>query len=764
MTHADLASAPIRSGAWRDFALFFAPRASRGAGARGAWMDHCVLALAAAFIASALGVTALLAARERDTEIAAASAGLELAAAAVAHEFNAPRSGGGFIFSPAALANGRQAVIADALGAIVFSAPPLPDSIKTLNDRLGAAQALTTFGEQAGVMRVILPDGAEALAAVRNLKGAAGQAAVIQPLEDALAAWRARALQTGLMTLACLGALALMSLAWISQTRRARAAAAGGERMRERIETALSRGRCGLWDWDIARGRIYWSASMHAILGREPSGPWLSCGDVNAMIHPGDGDLARIAELLAASETDSIDHEFRVLDGVGGWMWLRARAELVRKEGDAGAHLVGIAVDITEQKLLAERSATADMRLRDAIETISEAFVLWDAGNRMVMCNSKFQRLHGLDGGAAGAGISYSELMAGGTSPQARMLPASGSPARGNARTYEARLDDGRWLQINERRTNDGGYVSVGTDITTLKRHEEQLVDSERQLMASIADLRRSRETLEAQASQMTDLAERYLEQKAHAESANQAKSEFLANMSHELRTPLNAIIGFAELMERETFGALGCARYVEYSAHIRESGEHLHSFISDVLDMSRIDAGRMRLEYGEFRIEDIVLAAVENVRAAADQKNIVVSVDVRTSETIRADRAQIEKVITGLMGNAVKFTPRGGRVSIRTRRLASSVNFFVEDNGAGIARHALPRVVIPFEQIGAPLENGVKGSGLGLAIARSILELHGGSIKIRSTVGAGTIVRAQIPLEPPAMQRAPPSAAWHAA
>src|SRR3712207_2378352 len=124
------------------------------------------------------------------------------------------------------------------------------------------------------------------------------------------------------------------------------------------------------------------------------------------------------------------------------------------------------------------------------------------------------------------------------------------------ARTFEARLEDGRWLQINERRTKDGGYVSVGTDITALKRHEQRLVDSEKQLIATVTDLKQSRQKLEAQTQQLADLAERYLDQKAQAESANRSKSEFLANMSHELRTPLNAIIGFAEVMQSGIFGS----------------------------------------------------------------------------------------------------------------------------------------------------------------------------------------------------------------
>ena len=175
--------------------------------------------------------------------------------------------------------------------------------------------------------------------------------------------------------------------------------------------------------------------------------------------------------------------------------------------------------------------------------------------------------------------------------------PAAGDFGDGDARTYEARLADGRWLQVNERRTRDGGYVSVGTDITALKEHEQQLLKSEQLLLATVAQLRQSRRSLEAQAQQLADLAERYHEQKAQAEMANRAKAEFLANMSHELRTPLNAIIGFSQLMEGETFGPLGSEKYRDYCAHILASGQYLLNVITDVLDMSRLESGRIRLQ-----------------------------------------------------------------------------------------------------------------------------------------------------------------------
>jgi two-component system cell cycle sensor histidine kinase PleC len=486
---------------------------------------------------------------------------------------------------------------------------------------------------------------------------------------------------------------------------------------------------------------------MYDMLGMKPQPAFMSFGDVNALIHPQDGDLTTMAELLASSESNAMDHAFRIRNARQEWVWIRARAEIVRQGTNGAAHLVGIAVDITDQKALIERTATADIRLRDAIETISEAFVVWDADNRLVMCNSKFQSLHNLPADAAVTGTPYAELMSLGAPPLIQKQIPLGERVHSGARTYEARLSDGRWLQINERRTKDGGYVSVGTDISKLKRHEEQLLDSERRLMATIADLRKSRQTLELQAQQLADLAEKYLEQKAEAEMANRAKSEFLANMSHELRTPLNAIIGFSEMMEHETFGALGSAKYVDYSAHIHQAGQHLLGVISDVLDMSRLESGKVQLHPCIFEIDAAVSHALDVVRHTAEEKEITLQAESLPRTTLFADRQAIEKVLISLLRNAVKFTPDGGRISLRSHVDDGHVSISVEDTGVGIAPEALPRLGRPFEQIDSPLENGNKGSGLGLAIARSLVELHGGTLHIRSSLGAGTIVRIRLPL-----------------
>jgi two-component system cell cycle sensor histidine kinase PleC len=226
------------------------------------------------------------------------------------------------------------------------------------------------------------------------------------------------------------------------------------------------------------------------------------------------------------------------------------------------------------------------------------------------------------------------------------------------------------------------------------------------------------------------------------------------------LRTPLNAIIGFSELMEHGTFGALGNDRYVEYCTHIRKSGEDLLAVISDVLDMSRIEAGRLRLERETLDVEDMISASVDELRSAAEAKGITLTAEVTSQQALSGDREQLNKVLTSLLRNAVKYTPEGGVVSVRTRMMNDNVSIYVEDTGAGMAPEALARVGRPFEQIDTPLENGMRGSGLGLAIARSLVELHGGALHIRSTVGTGTIVCVQLPISAPVISLALPQRA----
>jgi two-component system cell cycle sensor histidine kinase PleC len=215
--------------------------------------------------------------------------------------------------------------------------------------------------------------------------------------------------------------------------------------------------------------------------------------------------------------------------------------------------------------------------------------------------------------------------------------------------------------------------------------------------------------------------------------------------MSHELRTPLNAIIGFSEIMESGMFGPLGADKYREYCGDIRGSGEYLVDVINDILDMSKIEAGRIRLDFEDLDLDTMLNEAVGRVTSARKQlgwcRAYRPSSGCERPSSAQADRAE-------LAVNAVKFTPpaaaspcAAGRLTIASRWLA--------DTGIGIAKEALAKLGRPFEQVESQLTKSHQGSGLGLAISKSLVELHGGRMRIRSTLGKGTLVVVRLPLEP---------------
>jgi two-component system cell cycle sensor histidine kinase PleC len=647
------------------------------------------------------------------------------------------------VLPPWANAAGRRFLLTNAEGMVLAATPAAAETAgRRLIDLLGPTQPLTTFGAGAGVMEITLPDDTRALATVRMLKPPFGQLAVVQTRGKALASWRSLTTLTITLSATTGFVVLILGFAFHWQATRAREADVIYETVRSRIDTALNRGRCGLWDWDLARGRIFWSQSMFAILGLKAKDDLLTFGDVSALVHPDDVQLYDLAADLAEARTSAVDQAFRMRHADGHWVWLRARCELVRQPGDPAMHLIGIAVDITEQKSLVEKTVAADMRLRDAIETIPEAFVLWDADNRLVLCNSNFQDLHHLADETIVVGASYESVVAAGSKPVVRNKIVTAGPAIPGARTFEAQLEDGRWLHISERRTKDGGYVSVGTDITALKTHEEKLVDSEKRLMVTVSDLRVSQQ-------RTAELAENYAVEKTRAEEANQAKSKFLANMSHELRTPLNAIIGFSEIMESGMFGPLGAEKYSEYCSDIRGSGQYLLEVINDILDMSKIEAGRIRLDFEDLELDTLLADSMRVVSARAQEKRLKLVAKISPDLHLRADRRAFKQITLNLLSNAVKFTPEGGRVTVRGRAADDCIVLAIADTGIGIARDALTKLGRPFEQVESQLTKSHQGSGLGLAIAKSLVELHGGSMRIRSELGKGTIVVVRLPLHP---------------
>ena len=249
------------------------------------------------------------------------------------------------------------------------------DAGKPILDVLGPWQPLTTFGAAAGTREIVLPDGEIDFATVRALKNPIGMLAVLQPRSEALANWRSTTALTVTLSATTGFVVLILGFAFHWQATRAREAKLIHDTVRGRIDTALNRGR-GLWDWDLARGRVFWSRSMFDILGLPQKEDLLTFGEVKALVHSDDINLYDLATQLADAKVQSFDHAFRMRHADGRWLWLRARCELARQDGEARAASYRYRRGHHRTKDPGRAHHGGDLRLRDAIETIPEAFVL----------------------------------------------------------------------------------------------------------------------------------------------------------------------------------------------------------------------------------------------------------------------------------------------------------------------------------------------------------------------------------------------------
>src|SRR5260221_9362890 len=478
---------------------------------------------------------------------------------------------------------------------------------------------------------------------------------------------------------------------------------------------------------------------------------------------------------------------------------------------------------------------------------IREIFMLPDAEGRLVLCNSRYRELHASIAHCLVPGTKFEDIC------RASALAGLPMPAVGRVEEWvhdrmarhrerhfelEERQTGERWIQVAEQHTSDGGTVVVQTDITALKRREQELaektallratVDNREQgllvidafcaikmwknrmiellemrpgvvgvgrsiepllrVMASegvygsgpvdtlvarrLEELRRAEprrvemvrrgKILEQQRTLMpdggvlftyADITDRKRVEvdlrraKDEAELASRSKTEFLANMSHELRTPLNAIIGFSDILIGQIFGPLSDARYADYARDIRDSGLHLLTLINDVLDIANVEFRKVEL------LEETVdnVAAVESclrlVRRRAQTPGIQLAQALPPRlPNLLGDGRRLKQILLNLLSNSVKFTPAGGSVTVSASHDADGFRLAVEDTGIGIAADDLETALRPFGQIDSRLARKYQGTGLGLPLARSMAELHGGRLELRSAPGQGTTATLWLP------------------
>ena len=403
----------------------------------------------------------------------------------------------------------------------------------------------------------------------------------------------------------------------------------------------------------------------------------------------------------------------------------------VRDRPLPGGGFVALYIDVTERKRAEEgrldamrRERQAEQLLVEAIESSSEGIVVYDDQDRFVVANSCYLEFYPEIADMHRSGVKYEDVLRASVEREesCQLPPGMDKEAfvQDRLRSFRSpgepiirRMAGGRWMQFSERRTPGGGLISLQTDITALKNRERELILS-----------------------------------KDAAEAANRSKSAFLANISHELRTPLHAVLGLAEIMRDDPGTAASLETYQDYAKLIHDSGSHLLDLINDVLDMSKIEAGRYDLMDEKMslgRVAESCLAIVA-CRARDGGVNIVKRLD-HTMPAIRADQRAVKQVVLNLLSNAVKFTRSGGTVVISTARdPAGDVTLSVSDTGVGIAADQLSRVGEPFWQGDDSHARGYEGTGLGLAISKRLMELHGGAIRIDSVKDVGTTAEIWFP------------------
>lgn len=617
---------------------------------------------------------------------------------------------------------------------LAAKAPAGADQASTLQEAFGLNPADVEMGRAEGK----LPDGSSVRLSIQGagdggLVVITGRPGVAPPTAD-IAGQLALAIFTALAPLAIGGGLTLLLM---MQSRRAQQVQRAFADTEQRFRMAVEAARCGIWEWDLVADRVFMSDVTAAILG------WGGAGVVE-----GREVLGRIAAehrtrvrqaLQSARSYGAFDVSFRAPDREGRMSWIDARGQAFDPVDGGYGRIVGVMLDVTEERMAQARAQAAETRLRDAIESIPEAFVLWDRSGRLLLCNQNYRDFFSLEPKILKPGAARESV-----ARFANLAIKQDHPAAEATGLREVELNNGRWLQISERRTAEGGQVMTATDVTAIKHQEETRRKNEEALQVVVTDLKASR-------SELSDLARKYEVEKIRAEGANKAKSEFLANMSHELRTPLNAVNGFSEIMVGELFGPLGDARYKEYAQDILNSGQHLLALINDILDMAKIEAGKLNLKFEPIRIEDVAEDAVRLIRNRAESAGLALVLEMPTLPELEADYRSMKQVILNLLSNALKFTPRGGTVTLSADAdLGDRIRVSVRDTGIGISAEDLARLAQPFEQIETQHSKTQQGTGLGLALTKSLVEMHQGVLKMESAPGVGTTVSIILPVRQP--------------
>ncbi len=563
------------------------------------------------------------------------------------------------------------------------------------------------------------------------------------PLEDRFSATlgaAARTTQT-LLSATVLGVtLLLTALAAASMRRDQRQAArqtAALQASEARHHRVLIGSSDGFWEWDLQHGTAYFSPRFEQLLGYEPGSLVPEVDVVQALLHPEDKPAARRALGAHLRQGLPYDVELRMRHRDGQWRWMRSRAQVDRGAQGLSLRLAGSISDITERHAAEAALRRSEVMFRSLWETTSDAVLIIDTTHVIRFANAA---AHSLFGHAAGSlvGQGLARLQ------PARMQAGHVHGTRRYRNTGQRHLD---W-----RASEIVGRHALGHEIPLEICFSEFELDGQHHFVGFLRDIS-ARKLAEAALREANDQLEARVAERTQAltdanlrlREADRLKSEFVATMSHELRTPLNAILGFSSLLlEARTEPLTPTQR--QQLGHVKDAGHHLLALINDLLDLSRIESGRMELDTEAVEVVALVHQVLTLLKPAATAKGLALATDLPPTLPLTTDRRKLYQVLLNLVNNAIKFTPQG-EVRVHAWCADGALHIAVSDTGIGIPAEQMGALFQPFRQLDASLRRTHEGTGLGLYLSQRLMGLLGGRIEVRSSPGSGSCFTAVLPL-----------------
>ncbi|WP_406660576.1 PAS domain S-box protein [Methanolobus sp. ZRKC3] len=435
------------------------------------------------------------------------------------------------------------------------------------------------------------------------------------------------------------------------------------------------------------------------------------------IIHPGDL-VEYYTELQRCIEEGSNEFtkEYRILDSRGQVHWVNERSLIGSEKKGANYRYQGIVVNISEKKAAEKALQGSEEKFKKVFDNSNDAIYLLDLEGHFLEVNKvAHQQL----------GYTHDEML----EMKIQDTYTSYYTASFHERVAEICKNEHAIFEV-VRSKKDGSSLPIEMSASLLEYDGNKAILV---ISRDIAERKKAEKML--------------LNAKMNAEAANKAKSEFLANMSHELRTPLNAIIGFSDLMLEETYGILNKEqkRHVQNVSH---AGKHLLNIINDILDISKMEAGKMNLHYEDFFVYSALHEVTSIIAHMASKKNLKLTTAIKPLDIqINADRGKFKQILYNLISNAIKFTPEGGSIIVRTECKTDSVVVLVEDTGIGISKENIGKLFQPFTQLESSSTRQNGGTGLGLVLIKKFVEMHGGNVWVTSEPGIGSTFSFEIPV-----------------